>query len=52
MPKLLNVHLWVKYANIYVTYEVVPINYEARITVLMPPDDFTNNADDNTAQMH
>ena len=33
IPKLLNVHLWGKNANVYVTYEVAPINDVARIAV-------------------
>ena len=35
MPKLLDVHLWKKHANIYATYEVAPINDVARITTQM-----------------
>ena len=33
MPKLLNVHSRGKYANIHSTYEVIPINDVAGITV-------------------
>ena len=37
MPKLLNMHLWEKYANICGTYEVASINNVARIAVHNPP---------------
>ena len=33
IPKLLDVHLWEKYANIHATYEVASINDVARIAV-------------------
>ena len=33
MPKSLDVRLWEKYANIYVTHEVGPVNDVARITL-------------------
>ena len=33
MAKLLNGHLWSKYANIHATYEIAPINSIPRITV-------------------
>ena len=32
MPKLVFIHLWHKYANIFATYEVAPISDVARIT--------------------
>ena len=31
--QLTDVHLWGKYANMYATYDIAPINNVARITV-------------------
>ena len=48
MPKLLDVDLWGKYANMYVTYEVAPINDAAIITIHGRLQD----ENDTTAQQH
>ena len=42
MPKLLDMHLWKKYDNIYATYKVAPTNDVPRIAVQT-----TNEANDN-----
>ena len=49
--KVLNVHLWGKYVNIYATYEVLPLllseNCCTQKTMMMMQDD-----DDTTACLH
>ena len=58
MPKLLDIYLWWNYANIHSTYEIVPINDVARITVHIQgrwtkmPIMMTRDDDDTTVGLH
>ena len=53
MPKLLHVHQWGKYANIYATYELTGITYvnwkhcTQTTKMTMMKDDYDDDADDD-----
>ena len=58
LPKLLDMHQWWKYANIYATYELTGINNVTRSPVIDNNDANTNydadanNNDENFAWLH
>ena len=57
MPKLLDVHLWGKCANVYATYKIAPIKDKMRIIVhrqwqIMTMTMMQDNDDETSAQLH
>ena len=50
MPTLLKVHIWGKYVNIYVIYEVTLINGVARKRLYTDNDDAKTNITDDDAE--
>ena len=50
-PKLMNVHRWTKYANIYVSHKLTGINHVMRNAVQKDNNAYTDN-EDNAALLH